>query len=193
MNTQKTTLSQKMKKAEPTLELEGSDRRVLEIASQDWANYLKFGFGQGTKEQVAIEDPAEVEAFMTVWISTWLKKWRQRVKLLVGNRAVQDPAKAQPAANTETQKTSVQCELEMKDMIVSTLIKNAEICCTEILAQNIIKAELEKMPKECANNKEQELASLMKALSRAREMSQTLGPLIYVKVDKRYYEQVQSC
>ena len=42
MNFIETTLSKKIKEAEPTLDLQGADRKVLQVAIQDFTNYLKF-------------------------------------------------------------------------------------------------------------------------------------------------------
>jgi hypothetical protein len=67
-------------------------------------------------------------------------------------------------------------------------VKNGEICGTEILAENLLKMELsEKSVQKIADEKERVFAVLNNTLRKAREMAQSRGPLIFVKVDKGYY------
>jgi len=73
---------------------------------------------------------------------------------------------------------------------VSTLIRNAEICGTEILAEHLLKTELGKRnSQDGINNNGQVLAVLNDAMRKAREMAHTTGPLIFVRIDKGYYAQ----
>ena len=187
-------IAQKIKQAEPALDIQGLDRKVLQIACQDWTNYLKFAPKQdadarGDTEHVTRENKDEIDAFMTVWVGMWLKKWRQRVKLLVGNQTVQNTKETKSTVNPETQPAKLEYEQEMKEMIVATLVRNAEICGTEILSENILKIELRKADLKCCGHAEQELEILSNVLHRAREMAQGIGPMMYVKVDKQYYGQ----
>jgi hypothetical protein len=200
MNTIETLLAKKMQQAEPTLDIENADRKVYQIACQDLSSYFKVTLTQNgqLKDDCALdnkiqrmlkEDAAEVESFLTVWTSAWLKKWKQRVKLLVANQTqpqtncVEAP---KPTADVEAMWMSLQGKQEMIDMIVFSLVRNAEICGTKILAENIIKKELSEVT-ENVNAKEQVLTLLSNALRAARQMTQGGGPLIYVKVDKKYY------
>jgi hypothetical protein len=79
-------------------------------------------------------------------------------------------------------------KLELQEVVISTLIKNGEICGTEILAENLLKMELgEKCIQNIADDKERVFTTLNNTLRKAREMAQSRGPLIFVKVDKGYY------
>ena len=71
--------------------------------------------------------------------------------------------------------------------VTSTLIKNAEICGTSILAENLLKMELGEKSREYLNEEEQAMDVINNALRKARELSRNKGPLIYVKIDKGYY------
>jgi hypothetical protein len=195
-----TVLSQKMKDAEPALNLQGADRKLLQVACKDFINYLKFDLKFYEKsndtcletkiEQLHRDEPAEFEAFLTVWTGLWLKKWKQRVKLLVGNQNQPTSGKTSKAlADGQILWTKLNCKQEMMGLLVSALVKNAEICGTEILAENILKMELGKNPDLDLNGKEEVFAVLNNSLRRAREMSLCCDPLIYVKVDKNYYAQ----
>jgi len=78
----------------------------------------------------------------------------------------------------------------MIEILVSALIRNSEICGTEILAEHLLKTELaKKNTQDNINNKEQMLTILNDAMRKAREMAHTTGPLIFVRIDKGYYAQ----
>jgi hypothetical protein len=202
MNTLETLISQKIKDAEPATDILGADRKLLQVACQDFINYLKFNLkkADGKAEETCLEgkierllrdDSAELESFLTVWTSMWLKKWKQRVKLLLGKQNQKDLGKSSTTlADGQLLWTKLECKQEMRDLLISALIRNAEICGTEILAENILKMELAKSAnQDDVNEKEQLLSVLSNSLRRAREMAQGFGPLIYVKVDKNYYAQ----
>ena len=188
-----------MKAADPTLDILGSDRKLLQVAYQDFTNYLKFNMNFADEEtnnfhlaqkieQLYREDPVELESFLTAWTGIWLKKWKERVKLLIGEQNQDELSKvSKTLANAETNWRKLDCKEEMIGIVASTLIRNAEICGTEILAEYLLKMELGKKIDQDINNKEQVLAILNNALRKAREMAQSIGPLISVKIDKNYF------
>jgi hypothetical protein len=79
----------------------------------------------------------------------------------------------------------------MTDVVVLTLVKNGEICGTTILAENLLKMELGEEKREYFNDEEEILNVVNDALRKARELTQSKGPLIFVKVDKGYYQSSQ--
>jgi hypothetical protein len=79
----------------------------------------------------------------------------------------------------------------MVGFVVQSLINNAEICGTRIIAENIIDSETCK----CSENlkaEEKALVILNNSLRRVREIAQRTGPLISIKVDKCYYWLVNN-
>ena len=72
-------------------------------------------------------------------------------------------------------------------IVISALIKNGEICGTEILAESLVKTELGKKIDLDVNSGEQVLAVLNNALRRARQMAHITGPLITLKIGKNYF------
>jgi hypothetical protein len=199
VNSVKTILAQKITEAEPALDILGSDRKVLQVACQDFANYFRFNWKVGEEErecdvnnimeQFSKNEPIEFESFLTVWIGIWLKKWKARVKLLFGNQK-QNCSKeiSKPSENVETIWEKLDCKREMMDIVVSSLIRKSEICGTEILAENLLKKEIGKINSQEINDK-QLLIVLNNTLSKAREMAHKVGPLIYVKIDQAYFGQ----
>jgi len=199
MNFADKIISKKLKEADATLDIFGSDRRMLQVAYQDFSNYLKFNsnFADGETnnfdlaqkmEQFNREDPVELESFLTVWTGIWLKKWKKRVKLLLGKQNQGKLSKvSKTLANAESHWRKLDCREEIIGIVISTLVKNAEICGTEILAESLVKMELGKKRDLDVNNKEHVLAVLNNALRKARQMAQIVGPLITVKIGKNYF------
>jgi hypothetical protein len=97
MNFVEIMLGEKLKDADSALDIMGSDRKVMQVACQDFTNYLKFHWNLIGKEanqcelvekleKLYKEDAAELDAYLTVWTSIWFKKWKERVKLLIGDQ-----------------------------------------------------------------------------------------------------------
>jgi hypothetical protein len=200
MNFIEILLSEKLKDKNPMLNVLGSDRKVLQIACQDLTNYLKVHWdlvGKEANECEVVEklekffneSPNELSEFLEVWTGIWLRKWKERVKLLIGNENSKRWNRVTKILNNaEPVWGSLSNRQEMEDLVASTLIKNGEICGTSILAENLLKMELGEEKEEYANDEEQILNVVNNTLRKARELTQSSGPLIFVKVDKAYYQ-----
>lgn len=200
MNFIEILLSEKLKDKNPMLDVLGSDRKVLQIACQDLTNYLKVHWDLVGKEanecevaerleKVFNETPGELEEFLGVWTGIWLTKWKERVKLLIGD----DNSKrwnhaTKILSNGEAAWGSLSNRSEIEDVVVSTLVKNGEICGTSILAENLIKMELGEEKRDYSKDEERVLNVVNDVLRKGRELTQSKGPLIFVKVDKGYYQ-----
>jgi hypothetical protein len=200
MNFMEMLLSDKLKERNPMLDVFGSDRKVLQIACQDFTNYLKVHWDLIGKEandyeiverleKIFNENPSELGEFLGVWTGMWLGKWKERVKLLIGDENSKRWNRVtRILENAETAWRKLSNRQEMQEMITNTLIKNAEICGTSILAENLLKMELGEEKTNYRNEEERILNVLNATLSKARELAQSRGPLIFVKVDKGYYQ-----
>ena len=199
MNFLEIMLGEKLKDADPALDVSGSDRKVLHVACQDFTNFLKFHWDLVGKkasqcelveklEKLFKEKPAELEEFLTIWTGVWLKKWKQRVKLLIGQQNADKWRKASKnLRNAEPFWNKVERKQEMQEVVVATLIKNGEICGTEILSENLLKIEFGEKRVKHLEDKERLFTAVNNALRKARGMAQSQGPLIFVKIDKGYY------
>jgi hypothetical protein len=204
MNFVEIMLGEKLKDSDPALDIMGSDRKVLQVACQDFTNYLKFHWNLIGKEanqcdlverleNLYKEDSQELNAFLTVWTGIWFKKWKERVKLLIGTQNANKWNKmSKTLANVEPMWRKIAHKEELQEIVISTLIKNGEVCGTEILAENLLKMELGEKDIENVNEKERIITTLNNALRKAREMSQSRGPLIFVKIDKGYYNALND-
>jgi hypothetical protein len=199
MNFIEMLLSEKLKNKNPMLDLFGSDRKVLQIACQDLTNYLKVHWnliGKEANEWELVDkleefyqrEPKELEEFIDIWTNTWLKKWNERVKLLIGNEDEKRWDKMTKILNNaEPLWRRLPNRKEMQEIVISTLIRNGEICGTSILAENLLKMELGENKKRYATEKEQMLNLVNRTLRRARELTRSKGPLIFVRIDKGYF------
>jgi len=203
MNFIEILLSEKLKNRNPMLNVFGSDRKVLQIVCQDFTNYLKVHWNLVGKEaneceivdkleKFFDENPKELEDFVELWTGLWLNKWKERVKLLIGNQESQRWDKVtRTLKNAEPLWRRLKNRREMQEVVVSTLIKNGEICGTSILADNLLKMELGKNKKKYVKKEEQVLNVTNNTLRKARDLARSRGPLIYVKIDKGYYQLSQ--
>jgi hypothetical protein len=199
MNFIETMLSEKLKDRNPMLDIFGSDRKVLQIACEDLTNYLKVHWNLIGKEANECEladrleffyneNPNELEEFLDIWTGIWFKKWKERVKLLIGNENSNRWNKVTKILNNaEPVWRRLSNRQEMQEVLASTLIKNGEICGTSILAENLLKMELGEKNREHISEEEQVLNVVNNALRKARELTRSKGPLIFVKIDKGYY------
>lgn len=200
MNFIELLLSEKLKDKNPLLDVLGSDRKVLQIACQDLTNYLKVHWelvGKEANECELVErlekfyneNASELDEFLRIWTGIWLEKWKERVKLLIGKENSKKWNKATKTLNNaEPIWKNLSNRKEMEDVVTSTLIKNAEICGTSILAENLLKMELGEKTNEYSSEAKQVLTLLNNTLRKARELARSKGPLIFVKIDKAYYQ-----
>lgn len=199
MNFVEVIIGEKLKEADSALDILSSDRKVLQVACEDFTNYAKFHYELMGKEanqlelvdkleQLYREDRAELEEFLRVWIGVWFKKWKERVKLLIGEESAQKWNKASKTINNaEPLWRKLEKKEEIKELVISTLIRNGEICGTEILSDNLLKMELGEKRVQYLDDKERVLIAVNNALRKGRDMAQSKGPLIFVKIDKGYY------
>lgn len=199
MNFVEILLSERLKRINPALDVFGSDRKVLQVACQDLTNYLKIHWNLVGREanecEIAErlerffnENPQELEEFLDIWTAIWFKKWKERVKLLIGNENSKRLERvARILSDAEPLWRRLPNRKEMQEVVVFTLVKNGEICGTEILAENLLKMELGVRKSKYVNNAENTVKIVNISLRKAREMARSRGPLIYVKIDKGYY------
>ncbi len=201
MNFLELLLSQCLKNHNPLLDLQGSDRRVLQIACEDLMNFLKVHWKLIGKENSNYdliekvqkyyeENAEEFSSFVNIWAGLWIKKWSQRVKLLIGSEGTPQWSRVNKRLRkAESAWRQLKKRGELKDIIVNSLVKNGEICGTAIMAENLLKLELgSSKATHSFRNEQEKLVNLVNTtLQKARELSYSKGPLIFVKIDKKYF------
>jgi hypothetical protein len=199
-------LSKSLRNKNPQLELWNQDQRVLSIAHQDLVNYLKVHWGLMEKEAAMnelmdkiygyfYEKPRELEEFVDLWSGIWIKKWKERVKLILGKEGFEDWDRTDRLLNkAEPVWMQLKQRDEIKGMVIESLIRNGEICGTAILAEDMLKLELASCSENNSYNGEREylLGVLNNVLRKVRKISRSKGPLIFIRIDKRFFQLLEE-
>jgi hypothetical protein len=187
-------IEQKIAMTDFSLDLQGSDRKILQLACKDFANYMKFNNKSKSHmkpqqwQRISDEDLAEFESFLTIWVSKWMNKWQERVKLLIGKQNKR--RFCQELKNLEKVETlweKLECKKELIEAAQSTLINNGESCGSELLAEHAVKLELACNTDVDFADKKRALTFLCSIMHRAQEIAKNRGPLLFVEVNKSYY------
>lgn len=201
MNFLERMLSQSLRDHNPLLDLQGSDRRVLQISCEDLINFLKVHWrliGREDSDYDFIEkarkyyeeNPEEFSQFVNIWAGLWIKKWNERVKLLIGNNCSAQWSRVnQRLKNASGSWRKLNSRREMKEILVGSLIRNGEICGTSIMAENLLKLELgvHDVGHKWRTEQEKLINVVNSTLHKARQLSNSKGPLIFVRIDKKYF------
>ena len=190
-------IADKIKKIDPTINSQGSDRKMLQLVCKDFTNYMKFNDTSKSKtcfedefDKFSKEKKAELDAFLTVWTSMWMKKWQERVKLLIGKQDKKEEL-SKTLTNAEPLWQNLKYKQELIDIVGFILVKDGEICSPEMLAEHVLKTELSKNSIDFSD-KAQALTFLNNVIKSAHEIAKTTGPLIFVEINKGYYNSVMN-
>lgn len=192
-------ITEKIKKISPTLDAQGSDRKMLLLAYKDFANYMKFSskstYSSNFEEKietVSKNNLPELDSFLTIWTGMWVSKWQQRVKLFIGNNAKKEHNDLQQTySKAEPLWKNLECKQELIDMVKSMLIDNGEICGSEMLAEYALKIELTKNKLDI-KNKQQALTFVNNVTHRVHAIAKTTGPLMFIEINKSYFSSLQT-
>ena len=190
-----TIITKKIIKQDPSIRLQDCDRKLLQVACEDFENYIKHVWNPNSNldveqklEELSMHESQELDAFLTIWTCRWMQKWKQRIKLLIGKQNKSQISQlSKTLVKAQSQWTVLEHKGELIDIVTSALTRNGEICATKLLAEYILKTELAKDKVEFSN-KQQALTFLSNVIHKAAEISQSSGPLIFIEVNKAYYE-----
>ncbi|RLE91688.1 MAG: hypothetical protein DRJ46_02005 [Thermoprotei archaeon] len=180
------------------------NQTMSEIAVKDFLNYYKttrnlLGIPGSTEnakymlEDELEEHPVEIIKEIEDWLDNWLIKWRQRVKLTLS------PIKEEKdIQKMEMQIAPVMSRLtfieELRDIVIGSLVKSGEICFTDLLADNIIKAALMSVA-QYYTDKNKMIQVLEKnphiileaVLKKVKSIKNFKGPLVTIRIEKRLF------
>lgn len=197
----------------PLLSLTGEDRKIYEICIDDFKNYADYLDRNHIKvdgqihneflpsEQEVLEelmsiiaentsltqnlhDTKEMEEFVHAWVQMWWKKWQYRTKIIFKDQ----PNLMSMDSRFFSNALSGEEMSELVCLVTDKLIQNGEICCVKIIADALIKKDIQAI--QSANDREwttQDKLNLIPKLQReARQMSYTHGPLVFIRANKNY-------
>lgn len=194
----------------PLLSLTGEDRKVYEICIEDFKNYVDYldrnhirvdkqvspdflPSQQAVIEEIIsiitknsgfiqnLQDTKEVEEFVHSWVRLWWKKWQYRTKIVFK----QEPHMINVDAHLTSNDFTGEEINELTCIVIDKLIQYGEICCANIIANALIKKDIQAAQKSEWTT--QDKLNLIPRLQReAKEMSYTHGPLVFIKANKEY-------
>ena len=139
-------LAQELKSQIPDLDPFLHDRRLVSFAYHDLKTCLSVKWKVTDPYSLhlvnaAEHHPDEVRAFLKIWVTRWLEKWRSRVALYytmpkVSRRRLERRWQAQQIF------TRMKKRGELQKMVVQKLVTQGEICMPKLIAENLILEEL---------------------------------------------------
>lgn len=196
-------LSESLKKRKPQLDLGGADKKILCIAIEDLKNYLKVHWkliGKETAEselrkkvhQYFHNRIEELEEFVDLWAGMWMRKWNERVKLVIGNEKHPRLKNVHEVSGESKFKWKRPKNWsEMEEMAIEALIRNGEICGTSALAGSLLKSENVQSAQR-KNHRNGLLVFVNNLFKRARQLSRSKGPLMFVRVDESFWNVLRQ-
>lgn len=202
-----TLIANKLKEACPALDLNAQDRKLLDVCLRDFRNYTVYlernhlkvedeeqsMFASASISMVITQEgimyqnlqtTKEVAEFVDMWVKMWWKKWLERTKIIVSND--QMPKNASRIGGGVPSVILSPEELdELLGITIMKLIQYGEVCCTQILGDNLVKKAIEDMKGKELSDK---INLITKLQRQAREISYVHGTLVFIKPDENYFK-----
>ena len=185
-------LARELKSEIPELDLYGQERSLLDFAYHDLETCLKLKWRNTNSDELeeVLNDEArqeEIKAFLKVWTTQWLEKWRERVTL----------CQKMPHFSLEHLKTKRKAKKifkrmengqELKKLVEQKLINEGEVCMAELIAENLIIEEIAyRLKMNSGKTPTDKIAlepwSILQAvLPRVKRLTERRIPLIHLKL-----------
>jgi hypothetical protein len=176
----------------PDLDLDGSERKLLDFAYHDLETCLiqKLTETRFASLEDALNDEDrhdEIKAFLKYWTKQWLEKWRERVTLCQKMPQFSlDHLKMKKKAKKLFKRMKEGPEL--KKMIVQRLINKGEVCMADLIAESLIIEEIAfrlRLNGGKANKKTtvlDPLSILQQVSMRVKSLTERKTPIIHLKL-----------
>lgn len=191
------------------MNLNGADRKVYEMCMDDFWHYIGFLQRNYVKvEEENLTNPSimefhinqyvgvisfrtymsgqeskDIDEFVHMFVQRWWRKYHERCKIVFNTE--REPLKTLgefPVKQNFTQRE----QNEICEVVTDAYIKNGEICCSSILADQMFKRTVESSRKKVW--KPEDKINLVSQLTReAKYISYTHGTLIFIKAGKDFY------
>jgi len=184
-------LAEELKEYIPQFEPYSADYQMVVYASKDleeWMRYkwsLNNGAFYETLGRIIEDKYDEFHIFLKSWVSVWLDKWRERVRLLhTKPKLPPNVMKRLKEAKRIYQKSEFKREL--KELLTKKLIRHGEICMAGFIAENLIIEEITRRLRDVkpdSNNVKLDPIDIYNSLSRRIfSLSKEKGPLVYLRI-----------
>ena len=168
------------------------DYQIVIYASKDLEMWLKVKLNTNdnrivykTLREYYMNNPKDLKVSINFWAGMWLKKWRERVRIL--STKFEIPKKyAEKIRKARKIYRHMDYRSELKNIAIRKLINQGEICMVEFIAENLIIEEIAKrIQKSNKNSRFITLnpLSMYNAISnRIARLSKEKGPLVYLNI-----------
>jgi len=184
-------LAEELKEHVPQFEPYSADYQMILYASRDLEEWMKCKWSVNSSALYEtlgnlIEDRYdEFHIFLKFWISVWLDKWRERVRLLhTKPRLPPNVMERIKKAKRIYQKSEFRREL--KSLLTKKLIHHGEICMASFIAEKLIIEEITRRLRDVkpdSDNVKLDPIDIYNSLSRRIfGLSKEKGPLVYLRV-----------
>ncbi|RLE59691.1 MAG: hypothetical protein DRN53_06865 [Thermoprotei archaeon] len=172
---------------------------MAKVAFQDFKNYLKNKLKVSKCESVEnlalremenmLLNPNRYNRELKEWTELWLQKWKERVKVVLSDEDVKRQ-RLMLSSDINTVIRRLRFWRELKEIIIGALIEKGEICFTDIISENILRAEVDNIFKKLGDInstvsylEKNPVHLLNRALNRVKIISSKRAPLVLVKID----------
>ena len=184
-------IAEEMKNRIPQFEPYSSDYQMVVYASKDLEEWmrqklsLRGGSFYEALERMLYDGRGEFRVFVKSWVTIWLGKWRERVKLL-HTKPKLPPSVEKRIKEAKRIYRRLEFRKELKNLITRKLISQGEICMAGFIAENLIIEEIARRlrnPNVDPKNLRLDPIDIYNALSRrVLEIQRERGPLIYLRI-----------
>ncbi|MEM1586325.1 MAG: hypothetical protein QXX99_03255 [Candidatus Bathyarchaeia archaeon] len=174
-----------------------TDYQMIIYASKDLETWLKVKMDidntkviYGRLEEIFKDNPRDFKILLNFWADMWLKKWRERVRILSTNFEMpRDHIERLKKARRILQE--VDWKNELRSMTIRKLVEYGEICMTEFIADNLIVEEIAKRLQR--TNKDDlivldPLSIYNMVSSKITRLSKEKGPLVYLNIKPNLFQ-----
>ena len=185
-------LAKELEKEIPDLDIYGSERKLLDFSYQDLETCLESSYTDIRFEAVeeALNDETrqdEIKAFLKVWTTQWLEKWRERVTLCQKMPQISLSHLKIKSKATKIFKKMEKGE-ELKKLVVQKLINKGEVCMAELIAENLIIEEIAYRLKSNRGKEPTDKTALdpwsifQEVVPRVNRLTERKAPIIHLKL-----------
>lgn len=169
------------------------DYQLVLYASRDLETWLKVKMNTddnrvvyGSLEEYLRSKPRDLKISINFWAGMWLKKWRERVRVL-STKFEMPPDHAEKIRRARKLYQEMDYRDELKNMAIRKLVNQGEICMVDFIAENIIVEEIAKRVQKIDKNVIMPLVldplNIYNSISgRIMRLSKERGPLVYLNI-----------
>ncbi len=184
-------LAEELKEYVPQFEPYSADYQMVVYASRDLEEWMKCKWSVNSNAfyetlEGLIEDKYdEFHIFLKSWVSVWLEKWRERVRLL-HTKPKLPPNVIERIKQAKRIYQKSEFKRELKKLLTKKLIRHGEICMASFIAENLIIEEiarrLRNIKPDSSSIKLDPMDIYNSLSSRIFSLSKEKGPLIYLRI-----------